>query len=100
MREHRAAFLLAALAGMTPTAVVADLVAAPDKPHPIGDSHEVVPGSLAIALVAFSLIGMIGLLAAGRMPWRLGAIVMIGCIALLGGAAIVEGVETAIAVSR
>jgi len=98
MRHHRPA-MLAVFGGLIPTAGIANLVAPAAGPRPIADSYGVAPGPLMIALVAILLVGLIAMLVAGRMSWLLGAIVMIGCIALLGGAAIIEGIETAIAVS-
>jgi type IV secretory pathway VirB2 component (pilin) len=52
-----------------------------------------------IGMGAVTLVVLAAMLVAGRIGWRLGMIVLIGCGALLGGSAMLDGIQTAIAVS-
>jgi type IV secretory pathway VirB2 component (pilin) len=47
----------------------------------------------AVAVVAVAIVGFMML--SGRMNWRHGATVIIGCFVLFGAAAIVAGIQTA-----
>lgn len=47
----------------------------------------------AVAVIAVAMVGFMML--TGRMNWRFGATVIIGCFILFGSAAIVSGIQTA-----
>jgi type IV secretion system protein VirB2 len=49
------------------------------------------------AVIAVAMVGMMML--TGRMNWRFGATVIVGCFILFGSAAIVAGIQSAAAVS-
>lgn len=49
----------------------------------------------AVAVIAVAMVGFMML--TGRMNWRFGATVIIGCFILFGAGAIVSGIQTAAA---
>jgi len=49
----------------------------------------------AVAVIAVAMVGFMML--TGRMNWRFGATVIIGCFVLFGSAAIVSGIQSAAA---
>ena len=49
----------------------------------------------AVAVIAVAMVGFMML--TGRMNWRFGATVIIGCFILFGAAAIVSGIQSAAA---
>ena len=49
----------------------------------------------AVAVIAVAMVGFMML--TGRMNWRFGATVIIGCFILFGSAAIVSGIQSAAA---
>lgn len=100
MPAARPVFLLAALAGLTPSVAFADTGPVTGVPLALGLPHDASPGSIMIAIAAVALLGIVLLLATGRINWRLGAIMVVACGALFGGDAIVEGAQTAIAVTQ
>ncbi|WP_338503712.1 TrbC/VirB2 family protein [Sphingomonas kaistensis] len=51
----------------------------------------------AVAVIAVAMVGFMML--TGRMNWRFGATVIVGCFVLFGSAAIVSGIRTTAAVS-
>ena len=51
----------------------------------------------AIAVIAVAMVGFMML--TGRMNWRFGATVIIGCFILFGSAAIVSGIQSTAAVA-
>ena len=51
----------------------------------------------AVAVIAVAMVGFMML--TGRMNWRFGATVIIGCFILFGSAAIVSGIQSTAAVS-
>jgi type IV secretion system protein VirB2 len=51
----------------------------------------------AVAVMAVAAVGF--LMLTGRMNWRFGATVIIGCFILFGAGAIVSGIQSAAAVS-
>ena len=104
MREIRPAFLLAA--PMSSAAVAGNIGtggangrALPGGYRPLADGLGSIHGVPIVFAVAILLFGLAVLLAVRRTHWRLGAIVMIACLALLGGGALVDGIETVIAVT-
>ena len=48
----------------------------------------------AVAVIAVAMVGF--LMLSGRMNWRLGATVIIGCFILFGAATIVSGIRAAV----
>ena len=98
MRQSHPVLLLAALGGLTPSVGIAAVDAVPGEPQPLVDAHGAMPTS-AIVLAAILLLAVAAMLVIGRMPWRFGVMALIGCGVLLSGAAIIDDIETAIAVS-
>ena len=52
----------------------------------------------AVAVIAVAMVGFMML--TGRMNWRFGATVIVGCFVLFGASAIVTGIQTAAQVTR
>lgn len=52
----------------------------------------------AVAVIAVAMVGFMML--SGRINWRFGATVILGCFVLFGAGAIVSGIQTAALVSR
>ena len=50
----------------------------------------------AVAVIAVAMVGFMML--TGRMNWRFGATVIVGCFVLFGAASIVSGIQSAAAV--
>lgn len=94
MYRRRPAQLLAAIGASASSAGLAATIGA----HRLLADDPAFP-TPAIALVAVTLIVVATMLIAGRIGWRRGALVLIGCGAMLGGGAIHDGMRTAIAVS-
>ncbi len=71
----------------------------PQGSGPILASVQWIQGTLlgnvatAVAVIAVAVVGLMML--AGRMNWRHGVTVIIGCFILFGAAAIVAGIQTA-----
>ena len=51
----------------------------------------------SVAVIAVAMVGFMML--TGRLNWRFGATVIIGCFILFGAAAIVSGIQSTAAVS-
>src|SRR5215211_4533277 len=89
----------AALISAAPAAAAAD----PQGSGPIVNALMWLQGTLlgnvatAVAVIAVAMVGFMML--TGRMNWRFGATVIIGCFILFGSAAIVSGIQTTAAVS-
>ncbi|MFN5084889.1 MAG: TrbC/VirB2 family protein [Novosphingobium sp.] len=75
--------------------------ATPQGSGPIGAALSGLPGTLlgnvatAVAVMAVAAVGFMML--TGRMNWRFGATVIIGCFILFGAGAIVSGIQSAAA---
>ena len=52
----------------------------------------------AVAVIAVAMVGFMRL--TGRINWRFGATVIVGCFVLFGSAAIVTGIQSTAAVAR
>jgi type IV secretion system protein VirB2 len=52
----------------------------------------------AVAVIAVAMVGFMML--TGRLNWRFGATVIIGCFVLFGSAAIVSGIQSTAAMAR
>lgn len=96
--------VLAALAAALPQAAHAQAVqgANPQGSGPIVAALSWLQGTLlgnvatAVAVMAVAAVGFMML--TGRMNWRFGATVIIGCFILFGAGAIVSGIQSAAAV--
>jgi type IV secretion system protein VirB2 len=97
-RKHHvggwAAVLLA-----TPLTAYAQAVGSPRGSGPIVAAVQWVQDTLlgnvatAVAVIAVAVVGLMML--TGRMNWRHGIVVILGCFILFGAAAIVAGIQTA-----
>ncbi len=82
-----------------PTAAFAQAVADPAGSGPIVAALGWLQGTLlgnvatAVAVMAVAAVGF--LMLTGRMNWRFGATVIIGCFILFGAASIVAGIQQA-----
>ena len=92
--------LLAALPAFGPGAAQAQAVAAdPQGSGPIVAALAWLQGTLlgnvatAVAVMAVAAVGFMML--TGRLNWRFGATVIIGCFILFGAGAIVSGIQAA-----
>ena len=52
----------------------------------------------AVAVIAVAMVGFMML--TGRMNWRFGATVIVGCFVLFGASAIVSGIQTTAGMAR
>ena len=99
MKIVKATVALAASA--IPTAAMAQ--ANPQGSGPIVSALSWLQGTLlgnvatSVAVIAVAMVGFMML--TGRLNWRFGATVIIGCFILFGSAAIVSGIQTTAAVS-
>ncbi|WP_336987067.1 TrbC/VirB2 family protein [Altererythrobacter aquiaggeris] len=97
----RLAVLTAIVSALSPTAVLAQS-ADPQGSGPIVSALAWMQGTLlgnvatAVAVMAVAAVGFMML--TGRMNWRFGATVIIGCFILFGAASIVSGIQSAAAV--
>ena len=103
MRSIRAAGIAALFAAMLPQSAFAQAVqgANPQGSGPIVAALGWLQGTLlgnvatAVAVMAVAAVGFMML--TGRMNWRFGATVIIGCFILFGAGAIVSGIQGAAA---
>ena len=99
--HHRAARELLALLSLAPAAARAQTVN-PQGSGPIVAALGWLQGTLLgnvatmVAVMAVAAVGFMML--TGRMNWRFGATVIIGCFILFGASAIVSGIQRAAAV--
>lgn len=99
MKIVKATVALAAAA--MPTAAFAQ--ANPQGSGPIVSALSWLQGTLlgnvatSVAVIAVAMVGFMML--TGRLNWRVGATVIIGCFILFGSAAIVSGIQSTAAVS-
>ncbi|MFC7051027.1 TrbC/VirB2 family protein [Emcibacter nanhaiensis] len=76
-----------------------EMISDPDGSGPILSALLWLQGTLlgnvatAVAVIAIAMVGFMML--TGRMNWRFGATVIIGCFILFGSAAIVSGIRSA-----
>ena len=93
---------LAALSLLALSAPAAAAQANPQGSGPIVAALAWLQGTLlgnvatAVAVIAVAMVGFMML--TGRMNWRFGATVIIGCFILFGAASIVAGIQSAAAV--
>ena len=92
---------IATLTSVMPTAAMAQ--ANPQGSGPIVSALSWLQGTLlgnvatSVAVIAVAMVGFMML--TGRLNWRVGATVIIGCFILFGSAAIVSGIQSTAAVS-
>lgn len=94
-------FLTKSIVALTLFAIAMPALAATDPAGsgPIVAALEWLRGTLlgnvatAVAVIAVAMVGFMML--TGRMNWRLGATVILGCFILFGSAAIVSGIQSA-----
>jgi type IV secretory pathway VirB2 component (pilin) len=90
---------IATITAAMPTAAVAQ--ANPQGSGPIVSALSWLQGTLlgnvatSVAVIAVAMVGFMML--TGRLNWRVGATVIIGCFILFGSAAIVSGIQSAAA---
>ena len=83
---------------LSPSAVLAQSMANPAGSGPIVAALGWLQGTLlgnvatAVAVIAVAMVGFMML--TGRMNWRFGATVIVGCFVLFGASAIVTGIQT------
>jgi type IV secretory pathway VirB2 component (pilin) len=92
---------IASITTVMPTAAMAQ--ANPQGSGPIVSALSWLQGTLlgnvatSVAVIAVAMVGFMML--TGRLNWRVGATVIIGCFILFGSAAIVSGIQSTAAVS-
>lgn len=96
---RKSAIPAAVMALLSPTAALAQSAADPRGSGPIVAALAWMEGTLlgnvatAVAVMAVAAVGFMML--TGRMNWRFGATVIIGCFILFGAASIVSGIQSA-----
>jgi type IV secretion system protein VirB2 len=99
---RRLTFPATLVALLSPTAAMAQQAADPRGSGPIVAALAWMQGTLlgnvatAVAVMAVAAVGFMML--TGRMNWRFGATVIVGCFVLFGAASIVSGIQSAAAV--
>ncbi|MBU6206212.1 MAG: TrbC/VirB2 family protein [Alphaproteobacteria bacterium] len=99
LKIHRP-LIIATTAMLVPAAAHAD----PAGSGPIVAALAWLQGTLmgnvatAVAVIAVAMVGFMML--TGRMNWRFGATVILGCFILFGAASIVAGIQSAASVAR
>ncbi len=94
---------LAVILLAVPQVALAQVAANPQGSGPIVAALLWLQGTLmgnvatAVAVMAVAAVGFMML--TGRMNWRMGATVIIGCFILFGASAIVSGIQSAAAVN-
>ncbi|MBB4086952.1 TrbC/VirB2 family protein [Sphingomonas carotinifaciens] len=98
MKKHLIA-VSAMLAALSPTAAFAQVAGAdPQGSGPIVAALGWLQGTLlghvatTVAVIAVAMVGFMML--TGRLNWRFGATVIVGCFVLFGSAAIVAGIQS------
>ena len=98
--KNKKIFGLAALIAALPQTVFAQVLGAdPQGSGPIVNALNWMQGTLlgnvatTAAVIAVAVVGLMML--TGRMNWRFGATVIVGCFVLFGATAIVSGIRVA-----
>jgi len=95
---------LAGLAAALPSAAFAQTAGNPAGSGPIVAALGWLEGTLlgnvatTVAVIAVAMVGFMML--TGRMNWRFGATVIVGCFILFGASAIVSGIQSAAQVAH
>lgn len=93
------AFALSSIAGLTAASPASAQSGGPMGSGPIIAALQWIQGTLlgnvatAAAVIAVAMVGF--LMLSGRMNWRFGATVILGCFILFGAATIVAGIRAA-----
>jgi type IV secretion system protein VirB2 len=92
--------IMAASAALIPTAALADPAGAGPIVAALGWLEGTLLGNVAttVAVIAVAMVGFMML--TGRMNWRFGATVIVGCFVLFGASAIVSGIQSAAVAAR
>ena len=96
--------MIAAKASAAPLYVGAPLGSDPQGSGPILAALTWLQGTLlgnvatTVAVIAVAMVGFMML--TGRVNWKFGATVILGCFVLFGSAAIVSGIQTVATVAR
>ena len=96
--------VLLGLSAFAGSAMAAPLRPDPEGSGPILAALSWVEGTLlgnvatAVAVIAVAMVGFMML--TGRLNWRFGATVILGCFVLFGSAAIVSGIQVAASVAH
>ncbi len=101
LKLHSAPRFFAGLALATlPAAAHADPAGSGPINAALGWLQGTLMGNVAttVAVIAVAMVGFMML--TGRMNWRFGATVIIGCFILFGAASIVAGIQSTVAVSQ
>jgi type IV secretion system protein VirB2 len=99
LARRSGAFALPAIAGLIAASPAHAQSADPAGSGPIVSALQWVQGTLlgnvatAAAVIAVAMVGF--LMLSGRMNWRFGATVILGCFILFGAATIVAGIRAA-----
>jgi len=100
MKKYQFLGLVASIASL-PLSAYAQVTTNPQGSGPIVAALNWIQGTLmgsvatAIAVMAVATVGLMML--TGRMNWRFGATVILGCFILFGAGAIVSGIRSAAA---
>lgn len=94
----RLSFALALL--LAPTAAMADPAGSGPIVAALGWLQGTLLGNVAtaVAVIAVAMVGFMML--TGRLNWRFGATVIVGCFVLFGASAIVSGIQSTAQVER
>ena len=92
--------IAAALAAFAPSAAFADPAGAGPIVAALGWLEGTLLGNVAttVAVIAVAMIGFMML--TGRLNWRFGATVIVGCFVLFGAGSIVSGIQYAAMAAR
>ncbi len=92
------------LSGLAASPAFAQVAANPQGSGPILAAMQWMQGTLlgnvatTVAVIAVAMVGFMML--TGRMNWRFGATVILGCFILFGSASIVAGIQSAAQVTH
>ena len=96
--------LASAALGLVPSVAFAQAAGDPQGSGPIVAALGWLQGTLLgnvatmVAVIAVAMVGFMML--TGRVNWRFGATVIVGCFVLFGASAIVSGIQSTAAVAR
>lgn len=98
IRSHRSLFALATL--FAPVAAHADPAGSGPIVAALGWLQGTLMGNVAtaVAVIAVAMVGFMML--TGRLNWRFGATVILGCFILFGAASIVAGIQSTAGVTH
>ena len=99
-RSRLLAAALPALAAIAPQTAWADPAGSGPIVAALGWLRDTLLGNVAtaVAVIAVAMVGFMML--TGRMNWRFGATVILGCFILFGAASIVAGIQSTAGMAR